>query len=150
MHAQRQSTQSTQVERQLKLLPERERKPCPPPDLNYIRGLPSFRRALRYAVSLADLEPKDVYGPLEMDKSIWSKIENGGMSFPADEILRLCEITQNDSPLLWLIHARGWDVSRLVWLKTPEQEENERLKAENAELRRKLQLTLEIAKELRQ
>lgn len=64
-------------------------------------------------MSLADLEPKQVYGPLGKDKATWSRIENGDMSFPVDDLGRFCEIVGNDSLLLWLNHAAGWDIASM-------------------------------------
>jgi plasmid maintenance system antidote protein VapI len=110
MDRQHKSTKSVSVE-QLNLLPAK--KPCPPPDLVYVASLPNFRRALRYAMSLADLEPKQVYGPLDKDKATWSRIENGDMSFPADDLLHFCEVVGNDAVLMWLNCSAGYDLASM-------------------------------------
>lgn len=107
---QRRSTTSAEVE-QLSLIPFR--KPCPPPDLAYLMSLPNFRRAMRYAMSLADMEPKQVYGPLGKDKATWSRIENGDMSFPADDLLHFCEVVGNDAALMWLNCSAGYDITTM-------------------------------------
>lgn len=104
MVSQQQSSKSPQID----LLTGRAS--CPPPDIPYLLGLPSLRRAIRYSMSLADLEPKQVYGPLNKDKAIWSRIENGDMSFPADDLTRFCDIVGNDAVILWLAHHAGFDV----------------------------------------
>lgn len=137
MVPQRQSTKSASVE-QLSLLPLR--KPCPPPDLDYLKALPSDRRALRYAVSLADLEPKQVYDPLDMDKATWSRIENGGMGFPLNRLKAFRDVVQNDALLLWLNHDHGYDIHRMVRIKNDVE-----LRLENAEARiRELEREREI------
>jgi plasmid maintenance system antidote protein VapI len=110
MVMQRRSTISAEVE-QLSLLPTR--KPCPPPDLAYLVALPNFRRAMRYAMSLADMEPKQVYGPLGKDKATWSRIENGDMSLGADDLLHFCEVVGNDAALLWLNASQGYDIATM-------------------------------------
>jgi hypothetical protein len=143
MANQRQSTKSTEVE-QLELLPTR--KPCAPVDRAYVLGLPSLRKVIRYSVSLADLEPKQVYGPLEMDKAIWSRIENGGMSFPADSLSKLAEETQNDAPLVWLAHQRGYE---LVPLKSELEQQLEAKDAELTEERRENALLRKLLLERR-
>jgi hypothetical protein len=107
---QRTSTKLSEGE-QLTLLPQR-RSPKTP-DVAYLASLSSFRRAVRYSMSLADLEPKQVYEPLDKDKATWSRIESGDMGFPADLILPFQTITQNDAPLLWLAHLAGYDLASL-------------------------------------
>lgn len=133
MVSQRQSTFSTDVA-QLELLPTR--KVGTVVDKAYVLGLPTLRRAIRYSVSLADLEPKQVYEPLDMDKAIWSRIENGGMSFPADQLGRLAEITRNEAPLTWLAHQSGFELRPL---KSELLEQLEAERATTADLRRQLE-----------
>lgn len=114
MVSQRQSS-SLQPVAQLELLAAPKQSAAP--DIEYLKGLPSFRRVVRYSVSLADMEPKQVFEPLEMDKAIWSRIENGGMSFPADDIGKFRKITGNNAPLLWLNHQDGYDIRNLPRLR---------------------------------
>jgi hypothetical protein len=137
---QRQSTMSSDGDDpQLPLL--ETRKTCPPVDRAYLLALPNLRRAIRYSVSLADLEPKQVYDPLGMDKAIWSRIENGSMSFPADDLAKLALITGNDAPLMWLANARGYDLRPQ---RTELEEQLEAEKAHNAELQRQNDLMREL------
>lgn len=124
---------------QLELLPTR--KPCPPVDKTYVLSLTSFRRALRYSLSLADLEPKQVYEPLEMDKATWSRIENGLQAFPPELLNRLAEITGNDAPLIWLANSRGYELRPL---KSELQERLAAAEVEMAELLRQNNLMREL------
>lgn len=110
MDPQHKSTALRSVE-QLSLLPAR--KASPQPDVAYLMGLTSLRRAIRYSMSIADLEPKQVYGPLEKDKATWSRIESGDMSFPADDLPKLCQVIGNDAAVLWLAHATGFDLASM-------------------------------------
>ena len=89
------------------------KKPSAPCDKDYVRGLPSLRRAINYSLSLADMDPKEAYGPLEMDKAVWSRITNGGMSFPADELPKLKAVTGNEAAIYWLAVACGFDLRPL-------------------------------------
>jgi len=141
MDHQRRSTKSAAVE-QLALLPAK--KPCPPPDLAYVASLPNFRRALRYAISLADLEPKQVYGPLDKDKATWSRIENGDMSFPADDLMHFCEVVGNDAVLLWLMCSAGYD---LTSIRKAQDDKDKRIAELEAKLAEK-DYALEIAAQL--
>lgn len=119
---------------QLELLPTR--KAVVPVDKAYVLSLPTLRRAIRYSVSLADLEPKQIYEPLDMDKAVWSRIENGSMSFPADHFSSLADITRNEAPLIWWANQRGFDLRPL---KTELQEQLDAERAANADLRRQLE-----------
>lgn len=107
---QRPSTISTDVA-QLELIPRR--KPSAAVDRDHVRRLPSLRRAINYSLSLADMDPKEAYGPLEMDKAIWSRIVNGNMSFPADELPKLKAVTGNEAAVYWLATACGYDLKPL-------------------------------------
>lgn len=117
------------------------KKVCPPVDKTYVLSLPSFRRALRYSMSLADLEPKQVYEPLDMDKATWSRIENGAQAFPPDLLGRLAMLTGNDAPLIWLAHSRGYDLRPL---RSELQERLEAAEAHAAELERQNALMREL------
>jgi hypothetical protein len=117
------------------------RKQCPPVDKTYLLSLPSFRRALRYSLSLADLEPKQVYEPLEMDKATWSRIENGLQAFPPDLLWKLATITGNEAPLMWLAHSRGYELRPL---KSALEEQLESERAARLELERQNTLMREL------
>lgn len=138
LDSQRVSTNSRPVE-QLDFLTAR--KACPPVDKPYLLGLPNFRRALRYAVSLADLEPKQIYEPLGMDKATWSRIENGLQAFPPEQFDALAQLTGNDAPLMWLAHNRGYELRPL---KSELQERLDAAEAHALELERQNALMREL------
>ncbi len=117
------------------------RKQCPPVDKAYLLALPNFRRALRYSLSLADLEPKQVYEPLGMDKATWSRIENGLQAFPPDQLGKLAMLVGNDAPLMWLAHSRGYELRPL---KSELQEQLEAERERSAELQRQNNLMREL------
>lgn len=123
------STNSPAVE-QLDFLSAR--KAPVPVDKPYLVALPNFRRALRYSVSLADLEPKQVYEPLGMDKATWSRIESGYQCFPPEKLQELAAITGNNAPLMWLAHNLGFDL-RPLRSELEEQLEAERERADELE-----------------
>lgn len=83
---------------------------------------------------------------MEMDKAIWSRIENGGMSFPADEITKLADITGNNAPLIWLAQAQGFELRPL---KSELQEQLETALAEKAETDRENALLRKLILERR-
>jgi hypothetical protein len=127
--SQRLATSSTDVA-QLELIPSR--KPSAAIDKDHIRRLPSLRRAINYSLSLADMDPKEAYGPLEMDKAIWSRIANGGMSFPADALPKLKAVTGNEAAIYWLATACGYDL-RPLRTELEDQLEHERAARVEAE-----------------
>lgn len=135
---QRQSTRDASVA-QLELLPVK--KVCPPVDKPYLFSLPTLRRVIRYSVSLADLEPCDVYRPLGIDKAVWSRIENGGMSFPGDELLLFQSIVRNKAALMWLAHQSG---DELTPLRSDLERRNAELEEELAQERRDKQVMIEL------
>ncbi|HEX2652108.1 MAG TPA: hypothetical protein VHN11_00460 [Xanthobacteraceae bacterium] len=140
---QRRATSSADVE-QLDLLPRK--KPSAPLDKDYCKALPSLRRAINYSLSLADMDPKEAYGPLEMDKAIWSRIANGGMSFPADDIPKLKHVTGNEAAIYWLAVACGYDL-RPLRNELEQQLEDER--AAHAETQRENELLRKLILERR-
>lgn len=144
MVSQRQSS-SLETVAQLELLASPKQSAAP--DIEYIKGLPSFRRVVRYSVSLADMEPKQVYDPLEMDKAIWSRIENGGMSYPADEIGKLRKITGNNAPLLWLNHQDGYDIRNLPRLRDDKDRRIAELETQLAQERRDKEVIAKFVRE---
>lgn len=135
---QRPSTSSTDVE-QLDLIPRR--RPSAAVDKDHVRRLPSLRRAINYSLSLADMDPKEAYGPLEMDKAIWSRIANGGMSFPADQMPKLKAVTGNEAAIYWLATACGYDL-RPLRNELEQQLEDERAARMEAERENALLRTL--------
>jgi plasmid maintenance system antidote protein VapI len=138
MVPQRKSTKSENVEQLCLLSPSR--KPSAPVDVAYLLGLGSLRRVLRYSMSLRDLEPKAVYEQLDMDKATWSRIENGGMSFPADDLEKFRQIVGNDAVIMWLVHQSGYDLTSLRKAQDDKDKEIEQLKAELADTNRALNL----------
>jgi hypothetical protein len=134
MAGQRQSTVSPDVA-QLSLIPAADRKACPPVDVDYLLARPNSRRAMRYAMSLMDLEPKQIYEPLEMDKAIWSRIENGGMSFPIEKLKPFNALVRNDALLLWHVFDNGYDVRAMRKLQDDKDKRIEQLEAQLAEER---------------
>ncbi len=141
--SQRRSTSSTDVE-QLDLIPRR--KPSAAVDREHVRRRPSLRRAINYSLSLADMDPKEAYGPLEMDKAIWSRITNGGMSFPADDLPKLKAVTGNEAAIYWLAVASGFDLRPL---RNELEEQLEQERAERAEVERENALLRKLIMERR-
>lgn len=121
-----------------------DRKPKGEVNRAYLLGLPTLRRAIRYALSLADLEPKEVYEQLGMDKATWSRIENGLQDFPAGKLGRLRLILGNDAVHMWLAHEAGQELKPL---RSELEIQLEAERAENADLRQRLATITEFVRE---
>lgn len=102
---------------------------------------------MRYAISLADLEPKQVYVPLKKDKATWSRIENGDMSFPADDLIAFCDVVGNDAVVLWLDHSRGYDIALMRKLQDDKDKLIQDLKAELRKSEEEKQIIARFVKE---
>ena len=130
---------------QLQLLPHRSSPKQP--ELAYLASLPNFRRVVRYSMSLADLEPKQVYEPLGKDKATWSRYESGDVGFPGDLILPFQAITQNSSLVLWLAHQDGYDVTSMRKRQDDKDKQIEELRRQLAEERREKEIIARFIKE---
>lgn len=87
----------------------------------------------------AGLEPKQVQSDLKMDKAQWSRWESGAEGIVWPKFIALMDLCGNDAPLLWMLHARGYDLSSV---RRRETETERRLRValeENSALRRVLQ-----------
>lgn len=97
--------------------------------IEHIRNKRTFLAAWKYAQDFADLEHKEVYEPLGIDSSHWTKIRNGQASPPGDERFdKYLDVVKNEIPLIWWVERRGYN-----WLTL--QKHQSELEKENAELR---------------
>lgn len=112
---------------------EPRKKPSAPVDMAYLRSLPSLRRAVAYSLSLADMDPKEAYSPLGMDKATWSRIINGTQEVPASLLKPLRTLTGNDAPIRWLAMDCGYEIRPL---RTELEQQLEAINAEKAEVER--------------
>ncbi len=98
----------------------------------------SLGASIELCLELAGMEPKQLQADLKLDKAQFSRWSSGqeGVVWP-----RLCAVMDrcgNDAPLLWMNHARGWDLHAM---RRVESETERRLRLaleENAALRRVL------------
>jgi hypothetical protein len=69
--------------------------------------------AIALCARAADMEPKQVQDGLKLDKAQWSRWESGSEGIVWPKFLALMDFCGNDSPLLWMAHARGYDLSSI-------------------------------------
>jgi hypothetical protein len=95
--------------------------------------------AIALCARAAGLEPKQIQAELKADKAQWSRWESGAEGIVWPKFVALMDLCGNDAPLLWMLHARGYDLSSVHKRESEVQRENRLLREENAALRRVLQ-----------
>lgn len=68
---------------------------------------PTMTAAIRLAANVSGLEEKEIYVPLKIDASHWTRILNGQAHFPTDKLDEFCNIAGNEIVLVWWAHRRG-------------------------------------------
>jgi hypothetical protein len=74
--------------------------------------------AITLCAKAAGYEPKEVMDALKvdgkaLDKAQWSRWESGQEGVVWPKFSALMDFCGNDAPLLWMLHARGYDLSSL-------------------------------------
>lgn len=79
---------------------------------------------------------KQLQQTLDVDKGQFSRWQSGQEGIKWDKFTALMDACGNDAPLLWMLHARGYDLHSIRRTETETERENRRLREENAALRR--------------
>lgn len=101
---------------------------------------PTLLAAIKLCISLGGFEAdKQIYGELGIDAGHWSRILRGEAHFPVDKLPALMDLCGNESPLIWLVHNRGYAPASLRKRETETEralrEANEALEAERMKVR---------------
>lgn len=102
----------------------------------------SLGGAIDLCAKVAGLEPKQVVADLKMDKAQWSRWTSGQEGVIWPKLQAVMDLCGNDAPLLWMMQARGYDLSSLRKLETDLERQNRLLREENTALKRVLQGTM--------
>lgn len=94
--------------------------------------------AIELCLELAGKEPKQVQADLKLDKAQFSRWQSGQEGILVPKLFGLMDHCGNDAPLLWLNHARGWDLHAMRKIETEIERQNRLLREENAALKRVL------------
>lgn len=96
---------------------------------------PTFTKALHLCQTLSGKEDAKFYGPkgIVKDQAQYSRVMGsaGTANFPQDKLNLFMDIAENEAPLLWLAHSRGYDITVLRHRET-ETERRLRLAEERA------------------
>ena len=107
-----------------------------PQEVSRVRSL---GESIALCARAAGLEPKEVIAKIgSTDKAQWSRWESGAEGVIWPKFIALMDACGNDAPLLWMNHARGYDITSMRKRESELQAELRRTKEENAALRRVL------------
>jgi plasmid maintenance system antidote protein VapI len=93
----------------------------------------SRHHALLKCVEISDLTPKQIYSPLGIEQSQWSRIIAGTAFLNPDLKFQLMDVCGNDVPLRYDAFMRGYE---LIRVKSDLETENHRLRQELEDERR--------------
>lgn len=94
--------------------------------------------AIELCAEVAGLEPKQIQAGLGTDKAHWSRWTTGQEGVVWPKFSALMDLCGNDAPLMWMAHARGYDLSSMRKRETEMERQIRALREENAALRRVL------------
>ncbi|HEX7687568.1 MAG TPA: hypothetical protein VF453_07670 [Burkholderiaceae bacterium] len=99
--------------------------------------------AIALCLELAGLEPKQVVVEgKHVDKAQWSRWVSGDEGIKWPKLRDLMDQCGNDAPLLWMVHARHYDLASLRQVENELERQNRELREENAALRRAMRSAL--------
>lgn len=112
--------------------------------------------SLELCVKAAGYEPKQVMGAIhdpktgkQVDKAQWSRWMSGEEGIVWPKFVELMDFCGNDAPLLWMLHARGYDLGSLRRQETEMERENRVLREELARERAERETERRLFRELR-
>lgn len=103
----------------------------------------SLGAAIELCAKAAGLEPKQVMDAIKvdgkpLDKAQWSRWTSGQEGVVWPKFSALMDACGNDAPLLWMLHARGYDLHSLRHRETETERRLRLAEEENRALRRVL------------
>lgn len=123
-----------------------QRRPQPL-DIQTLCNKRTFLAALKYVIQCGNFEyDKELYQPLGIDAGNWTRIMNGSASFPQDKEDQLQELCGNIGLTIWRAQRHGFKLEPLQDAKDKRIAE---LEAQNAELRREMEIVSKWIKQIR-
>jgi hypothetical protein len=105
--------------------------------------------AIGLCAKAAGLEPKQVQDGIKADKAQWSRWESGQEGVVWPKFVALMDLCGNDAPLLWMLHARGYDLSSLRKQETELEKELRAAREELAKERAERAIERQLLRDLR-
>lgn len=98
----------------------------------------SLGGAIGLCAKAAGYEGKEIQAALRLDKAQWSRWEAGHEGVVWPKLEQVMDYCGNDAPLLWMVHARGYDLAAMRKRESELERELRSAREENAALRRVL------------
>jgi hypothetical protein len=73
----------------------------------------SLGDAIALCVEAGGKEPKELQLEFKWDKGQWSRWESGEEGIKWPKLVQVMDFCGNDAPLLWMLHARGYELSSI-------------------------------------
>jgi hypothetical protein len=91
----------------------------------------SLGDAISLCVKAGGKEPKELQIEFKWDKGQWSRWESGDEGIKWQKLVQIMDFCGNDAPLLWMLHARGYELTSVKKRET-EWERRARIAEERA------------------
>lgn len=104
----------------------------------------SLGKAIEYCAELAgysydkELEKALADAGAKVDATQLTRWKQGAEGIKWEKLTAVMDVCGNDAPLLWMLHARGYDIGSVRRVESSVERENRLLREENAALRRAL------------
>jgi hypothetical protein len=105
--------------------------------------------AIALCVRAGGHEPKELQVDLKWDKGQWSRWESGDEGIKWTKLVQVMDYCGNDAPLLWMLHARGYELSSVKKRETEMERENRLLREQLAQERQEREVERRLFRELR-
>jgi hypothetical protein len=115
----------------------------------------TFGGSIGLCAKAAGLDPKQITDAVKtsegkpVDKAAWSRWVNDVEGIEWAKLVQIMDKCGNDSPLFWMLHARGYDLSSLRRLETETERENRLLREQLAQERSEREVERRLFRELR-
>lgn len=109
----------------------------------------SLGGAINLCAKAAGLEPKQVQDGLKTDKAQFSRWTDDKEGIVWSKLSGLMDLCGNDAPLLWMLHARGYDINSLRKLETETERELRLARERIATLEREREVERRLFRDLR-
>jgi hypothetical protein len=112
--------------------------------LSEVMRKPTLGRAIEYCAELAgysydkELEDELKKRGVKVDATQLTRWKQGGEGIKWDKFCGLMDVCGNDAPLMWMLHARGYDLNSLRKRETETERRLRLALEENRALRRAL------------
>jgi hypothetical protein len=94
--------------------------------------------AISLCAKVAGLMPKEVQDALKADRAQFSRWTDDKEGITWSKLAALMDVCGNDAPLLWMLHARGYDLHSLRKRESEVERQLREAREENLALRRVL------------